>query len=349
MYRVHMLPAEYGDSLLIEFGSSTKPKRILIDAGTPGAWPAVKKKLESIPKSERAFELLVVTHIDADHIGGVLPLFDEAKDLGITFKDVWFNGYQHLIEDDDLLGAKQGEQLSARIESGRYPWNKAFAEHAVVVPDEGDLPEIDAGGMKITLLSPTRTQLVRLEEEWRKVIEAAGLVPGVGATLEPEEIDDLLGDDEIDIDQLAESRFKSDAAKANGSSIAFVASYGGHSVLFGADAFPGVLTSSLARLSAEDRDKIAMAKLPHHGSRNNTSLDLVKALASERFLVSTNGKRFRHPDRESVARVIQRGGKPTILFNYRTDLNECWDDRDLKRAHQYKAEFGESGELTIDV
>ena len=56
---------------------------ILIDAGTSGAYPALEKKLRSLPQAKRVFELLVVTHIDIDHIGGVLPLLDGAASLDV--------------------------------------------------------------------------------------------------------------------------------------------------------------------------------------------------------------------------------------------------------------------------
>lgn len=348
MYRIHMLPAHFGDSLLIEYGpdGAAKPKRILIDAGTQQSYAAVKKKLETIPKDQRVFELLVVTHIDIDHIGGVLPLLDEAKALGLKFKEIWFNGYEHLT---DLLGPKQGEMLSSRIMADGYPWNAKFDERAVYVPDEGKLPSKTFSGMKLTLLSPMRAQLLKLEKEWAKVIKAAGLKPGVGATLAPEEIDDLLGDDDIDVEALATGKFKSDSTAPNGSSIAFVASYDGKSVLFGADAFPGVLAASLARMSEAERKKISIFKLPHHGSRGNTSNDLLAALDCSTFLVSTNGQRYSHPNRESIARVIHRGGKPRILFNYRSEFNEIWDVADLKKAHKYSVKFGGKDGLTIDV
>jgi beta-lactamase superfamily II metal-dependent hydrolase len=345
MYRVHLLPAEYGDAILIEYGDDDV-KRILIDAGTPGSYEAVRKKIESLPKQQRVFELLVVTHIDADHIGGVLPLLDDAKELGVTFKEIWFNGYQHLT---DILGAAQGERLASRIVAGKYHWNTSFGEHAVVVPPAGALPSFDFDGMKITLLSPKREQLEKLEKEWAKVIAEAGLVPGVGATMAPEEIDDLLGDEELDVAALTRSKFKSDAAEANGSSIAFVAEHGDKSVLFGADAFPGVLAESLQRMPEEERKRIAAFKLPHHGSRNNLSTDLLQLLDCKTYLVSTNGKRFSHPNRESIARVIQRGGTPHFAFNYRTQFNECWDDNDLIRDHRYSVEYGEEGEVGVEL
>lgn len=346
MYRIHMLPAEFGDSLLVEYGDSAKPKRILIDAGTSGSYPAVKKKLESLPKNQRVFELLVVTHIDIDHIGGILPLLDDAKGLGLKFKEIWFNGYEHLT---DLLGPKQGEQLSARIIDGGYKWNAKFDERAVVVPDDGPLPRKNVAGMKITLLSPMRAQLLKLEKEWNKIIRAAGLVPGVGAKVSPEEIDDLLGDEEIDVEALATSKFKSDKTPPNGSSIAFVASHDGKSVLFGADAFPGVLANSLARMSEAERKEISVLKMPHHGSRSNVSNELLAALGCDTYLVSSSGQRYSHPNREAIARVIHRGGKPRILFNYRTEFNELWDDAALKKQHKYSVKYGGKEGLVVDV
>ncbi|HEU4888185.1 MAG TPA: MBL fold metallo-hydrolase [Thermoanaerobaculia bacterium] len=347
MYRVHLLPAEFGDAILIEYGDGDV-KRILIDAGTPGSYEAVRKKIESLPKQQRVFELLVITHIDADHIGGVIPLLDDAKELGVRFKEIWFNGYQHLT---DILGPAQGERLTARIVDGKYHWNTSFGEHAVVVPPDGALPSFDFDDMKITLLSPKREQLEKLEKEWAKVIEEAevGLLPGAGATMSPEEIDDLLGEEQIDVAALARSRFKSDAAEANGSSIAFVAEFDKKSVLFGADAFPGVLAESLARMPEDERKRIAVFKLPHHGSRNNLSTDLLQLLDCKTYLISTNGKRFKHPNRESIARVIQRGGTPHLVFNYRTQFNECWDDDDLTRDHSYTVEYGEEGEVTLEL
>jgi beta-lactamase superfamily II metal-dependent hydrolase len=348
MYRIHLLPAEYGDSIVVEYGDERRPKRILIDAGTGTneSYAAVRTRIKEISKQDGLFELLVVTHIDLDHIGGVLPLLDEAKALGITFKEIWFNAYEHLT---DLLGPKQGEQLSSRIVTGKYPWNLKFGNGAVVVPDAGPLPFVDVDGMKITILSPKRAQLEKLEKVWREVIEAAGLVPGVGATMAPEEIDDLLGEEAIDVADLARSRFKSDTAEANGSSIAFVAEHDGKSALFGADAFPGLLAESLARLPDAERKRISVFKLPHHGSRKNLSVDLMKALDCKSFLVSTNGKRFEHPNRESIARVIARGGKPRLVFNYRTKFNECWDDANLVKAHGYTVKYGKDGGITVEV
>ena len=71
---------------------------------------------------------------------------DEAKFTPVTFNYYdQLNGYEHLT---DLLGPKQGEQLSARIVDGGYKWNARFDGRAVVVPDDGPpLPEAAAREM----------------------------------------------------------------------------------------------------------------------------------------------------------------------------------------------------------
>jgi glyoxylase-like metal-dependent hydrolase (beta-lactamase superfamily II) len=96
MLRIEMLPARQGDALWIEYGEDPqRPHRVLCDAGTPGTWPVVQARIADLPEGQRAFELLVVSHVDADHIGGSLPLLTDTR-LGATFDDVWFNGWRHL-------------------------------------------------------------------------------------------------------------------------------------------------------------------------------------------------------------------------------------------------------------
>ena len=50
--------------------------------------------IAALPRSQRRFELLIVSHIDNDHIDGALELLAD-RTLGVTFDDVWFNGYHH--------------------------------------------------------------------------------------------------------------------------------------------------------------------------------------------------------------------------------------------------------------
>jgi len=118
-----MLPAGHGDSILIEYGTAAAAHRVLIDGGPASSYDRITGRIKQLPRQERCFELLVMTHVDADHIEGVLGLLND-RALGATFNDIWFNGYRHLPKDE--LGAAQGEMLSAVIETRELAWNVSF-------------------------------------------------------------------------------------------------------------------------------------------------------------------------------------------------------------------------------
>lgn len=348
MLRIEVLPAEYGDALWIEYGSKASPKRVLIDCGTSSVFKsALIERLRSVPESKRVFELFVVTHIDADHIGGAVDFLRARRKLKVVLKDVWFNGYRHL---NDLLGAEMGEELSTEIRKQKLPWNAAFDGRAVRVPDAGPLPKVSLhGGMKLTLLSPYARQLEELEPVWEKECRKAGLIPGEPVESEGEdEGDDILGAD-IDVVELAESEFEPDASKANGSSIAILMEYGKRRLLLAADAHAPVLIDSLARLPGPKPVKLDAFKLAHHGSRKNVSRELLAAMKCKHYVISTNGKKFSHPSKEAIARVIAYGGRPTVHFNYSTRFNDVWDDVALKKAHKYATVYPKKAGITLDL
>jgi hypothetical protein len=346
MFRIEMFPASYGDCLWIEYGKDEKnPHRILIDCGVVGTFEFLKERISGLPKDQKTFDLFVISHIDNDHIEAAVK-FLNAQLPDVKFDDVWFNGWKQLYPPD-MLGEVEGEYVSALIDKQNIPLNEAFENKAVVVPESGDLPCITiAGGMCITLLSPGQPQLADLRSEWKKALSDKGMIPGdhKGAledlSKNKKYAADMLGPSEINIDKLAASSFKEDTSVPNGSSIAFLAEFEGKRCLFAADAFPSVLTGSIARLlkkSGQEKLPVSAIKMPHHGSRHNTSKEFLELFCCSRYLFSTDGKRFEHPNPESVARVIQYGGPDANLyFNYRSKFNSIWDDAGLETRYQYK-------------
>lgn len=355
MFKIHMLPADHGDCLWVEYGTAAKPKRILIDAGTPGTYArALRPKIEETVAREGNchFELFVVTHIDADHIGGTLQFLGEIDKNAVSIGEIWFNGYFHLSNETPAqLGADQGERLTALIQDGGWEWNTRFKRRAVMVPDTGKLPQFTVAGMKLTLLSPTFSKLQKLKPKWETEIKKAGLVPGEAYEIpKTKETGGFLGGD---VEDWAATKFKEDAAEANGTSIAFVAEYRGTRVLFAADAHPSVLIESLARkpLSATSLD-LAAFKLPHHASKNNVSTDVVAAFPAKHYLFSTSGAQFKHPDEEAVARILVTPSTYTkqLHFNYDTDFNEEWKSNSHKNKWCYDATYGDTSDgLTVEL
>lgn len=351
--KITMLAADHGDCLWVEYGEGSRPKRILIDAGTPGTYErALRPRIAEVIRREGRcrFELIVITHIDADHIGGAVPLFEDLAQMGVSIGEIWFNGWYHLSNRvPDELGAVQAEKLTALIRDGGWRWNARFGRRAVMVPEEGPLPRFTVRGMRITLLSPTFEGLKALKPVWDREIAKAGLVPGDAyEVLEPDEGDGFLGDD---LELLAGTPFSEDAAEANGASIAFIAEYDGRRVLFGADAHPSVLMASLSRARLADiPPEQAAFKLPHHASKRNVSNAVVQSFPAGHYLISTSGAQFRHPDEAAIARVLVAGvsARKHLHFNYDSACNHSWRSRSLQAQWQYDAEFGSDGELEVE-
>lgn len=337
MLRLEMLPARHGDALWLEYGESTNPRRLLIDGG-PRSRLTTRRLAERL-RRRADLELLVVTHIDADHISGILALLED-ESVPISPRDVWFNGWHHL--PTDVLGAQQGEALGGAIRGRRLPWNEDFDEGPAMVPDDGRLPELElADGLTLTLLSPTRRQLADLRPVWKREVEKAGLVPGVAAEKAAAQ-PDLLGDKPIDPRRLAQESFVEDRSEANGASLAMLAEFAGKKILLTGDAHGGVLAEGLRRLVRQrgvDTLVIDAFKLPHHGSKYNLSPEVLGLVECEHYLISTNGDIFRHPDPVAMSRIVVGRDEVALHFNYRSDTTERWASSHLQRRFRYRTIF----------
>lgn len=346
MFAVTALPASYGDCLWIEYGNPDAAHVILIDAG-PAVPSGLQQRLERLADRGGLLELVVVTHVDADHIAGMLKLLD-ADFYGVPVRDFWFNGFRHL--PDEGFGAKQGERLTALLLEKQQPWNIAADGHALQVGQQ-TAPQFElCGDATITLISPGTGELRMLQREWVKVCAEAGLhddVPAATAFLGGGG-KEAFGQQSLNVDALADTPFAEDKAAANGSSIAFVLEHAGKKVLLGADAFPTRLLQSL-RFMGDGPYEFDLVKLPHHGSENNVSTDLIQALRCPRYLFSSCGARFGHPSAVAVARVIKHGGNPEVIFNYRSNYTTPWENVILHAQHPYTTVYGDGEGVTVKL
>jgi beta-lactamase superfamily II metal-dependent hydrolase len=347
IYRIHMFKAGHGDCLCIEYGDSAAPSRVLIDGGTKSTYKRLKKYISTIPADQRRFDLLIVTHIDADHIAGILKLVED-DDIGVSFDDVWYNAYHHLPGDEfEPFGVAQGEKLSKKLSELGWKWNQAFGGGAIEVPGTGALPShMLPGGMKLTLLSPGRKQLLELKKVWKKECQKAGLDPHTPEEEPPQPLPsgiEMMGP--LDIETLAVVPFSEDTSEANGSSIAVIAEFDGHQALLSGDAHPSVLITSMERL---DRGAGLLTfdvfKLPHHGSKANVNKEILARIDCQNFMISTNGAYFDHPDKEAVARIIKFSpGSSRLLFNCTSDENSIWQNQTLMDRYGYDVAYPGDG------
>lgn len=344
IFRMDVLGADFGDSLWIEYGIESAPNRILVDGGTKGTFDRLKPLLEAVRSDTPSHELLIVTHVDEDHIGGSLLVLQDEQ-LAKQFQNVWFNGRHHLstaAEEESFHGG-HGELLSSAILKHKTPWNDQFHSRPVMrsstdQPVEVTLP----GGAKLTVLTPSAAQLVKLIPAWDKAVAKAGIAPTL-VEVEPDVVDGEESFGLINVESLAAADTSEDTAPANGSSISTLVEYAGKRLLLAADAHPTGLIAGLKALNQPLPLKVDVFKLPHHGSKCNVTTELLELVDAKVIVFSTNGKKFHHPDREAVARVVKHYGKGVeLVFNYRSNESGVWDESTLKDLWGYTTKYGAS-------
>ena len=354
-FTIEMLPAKHGDALW-------RTRRIIIDGGPLHAFPAFETRVKKMPDGEQRIELLVITHVDTDHIESIIRLLalPRAK-WPLEPADIWFNGYRHFRAQTDL-GGREGEFLSALIHRRAFDdWNRAFGGAAVVVAADKPLPRVVlADGMVLTLLSPDEKTLDVMGRTWEKNVAEWEIDPGnldeawaqlvVETKFHPN--DELtLGPDDLTA-QLRAQLKGVDPSAANGSSIAFLAEYAGRSCLFLADAHMSVVCASIRRLLPPGQEclRVDAVKMAHHGSKNNFTPEFLQLVDAEHFLFSSNGDKFKHPDAQAVEAVIAGARrKPTLWFNYRTIFTERWESGSLSAAARYATRYPKVGDEGITL
>lgn len=197
--KVEIFPANIGDSFLISYGTDYE-KHILIDGGYRETYDNfLKKRLKEISGFNQELELVIVTHIDQDHIGGILKLIEEnghstAKNI-IGINEIWHNSYRNLGEGsteeiiqgspeevilDEIISTGMttfstkegnisgyhGSMLASYIYENEYNWNTRFNNGAVSTDNLREIV-IDKD-LKIILLSPSKESLENLRTEWER-------------------------------------------------------------------------------------------------------------------------------------------------------------------------------------
>lgn len=343
-FHIDMLPAREGDCLWIEYGDDSATHRVVIDGGRKIAWDALKLRIDALPAGDRKLDLLILTHVDADHIEGFLKMMSE-QNLDLFVDDVWFNGFVHLTRPTGIerFGAKQGERftddLIGKVEDEGWGWNKRFDRKSVVVPDDGQPPvKTLLGGMRVSVLSPRWDGLERLKNTWRREVQAAGMVPSDEPPPEPPpegmERFGVLNAEKVKA--LAQTEEKKDSSRANAASIAVLLEFAGASAILPGDAHADVLLKSLETISPNAPFKVDAFKLSHHGSFGTISRALIDKIVTPRVLISSDGSRHHHPDRETIAQVVVHSdSRVELIGNYESDEMLEWDIGSLKRRFDY--------------
>ena len=309
MIKVNFLKANNGDSIHISYNY----KNIIIDSGIgatfsskkgnrPKQYGELKSVIDNIKEKNEKIDLLIITHWDDDHIGGVLKWFKEdpenAKSL---IKNIWFNSgtlinkhfnSQEASENVDEVGFSFDPSTSMRQ---GISFEKLILDNNIsnthVINTDTNIDEI-LEGVEFTILSPTDRELKKLLTLWEK----SSYNPNTSSS----------NDYDNPLNELLENEFKEDNAVHNGSSIAFILKIEDKKMLFLGDAHPSVVVSSLIELecSKGKKLKVDFVKVSHHGSKANTSNELLELIECDKFIISTDNSKHGLPNKETFARKI---------------------------------------------
>lgn len=343
MFEITMLPARQGDCLWIEYGDENRPSIILIDGGMGETSAAIKSLIDKRRTGDELvhIELIVVTHIDTDHINGVIKLLED-KDLPISIGDIWFNGRPQM-EDmfSDILGENQGDELSELLASRQLVWNNETNGSPIFMGGNGAPAKVVLdGGMSCHIVGPPKDRLRRLAKDWLDVFDGKEMAASGPA--------DLLGRKD-EWPPVWKTEKIHDSSVANGSSISLVLEHKNKWVFLPGDAHVDDMEAGLKRL-AEDLGgslpEFKVFKLSHHCSVNNISEELMGMVGAENYLVSTDGTTHKHPDYQALLRIIKWTPlAPHFIFNYSTEKTRLWLDNKDELAAEYRQYTAEGPSL----
>jgi ribonuclease BN (tRNA processing enzyme) len=302
MFKLEALQAKHGDSLLLHFGSDASPKLAVIDGGPGGVWrDTLKPRLEAIRKQRGLeegqpldIEMMMVSHLDADHITGILDLMRNLRDLRDKKKPqpwkirrFWHNAFDDLTasnsakvasfgEGSDLLASVgQGRELRDLVKLLDLEGNKPF-NGIVKHPHDA----VKLGSLTVTVVGPDEQNLAKLQADWDKK---------VAALLEKEKEKER---------KAAELADYVDKSVYNLSSIVLWAEQDGKTMLLTGDARGDYTLKALEEAGLKEKDKplsVDLLKLPHHGSDRNVHQDYFNAIRAKHYVISADG-RFTNPE-----------------------------------------------------
>lgn len=349
--RIKILKAFNGDSIWLSFNDpENNPRNIMIDGGVGETYLTsknskgkrefgeLKEVIDIIKQRHQRVDLLVLTHIDDDHIDGILKWFQYDAEAFNLIEKVWFNSGGLISESLQLEENKDleiyfDEDLS---EKTSIPQGRSFAEYIYehkiwqrqIIKQGDSLTEL---GLDFKILSPDKQGLEKLLREWKRKdpdLKTASKEHDYHLSI---------------LEHLENDKYEQDKAIPNGSSIAFIVEWNKLNFLFLGDAHPSVLIAGLQTFgfSKENKVKCELVKLSHHGSAGNTSSELLEYIECSNYIVSTNGNGHQHPHKQMLARLINEKKDCTIWFNYKERMNMIFLKTD-------KADFPDFKNLGIE-
>ena len=348
--------AHKGDCMLLHFGTKQNPGLMVIDGGPAEVYvPQLKRRLLEIRKNRQLesqqplpVDVLMVSHVDDDHIRGILDLTRELRAAAgaplVQVQSLWHNSFDDIIGNDpaELTASVTAQFGAASVNGGSLPAGAG----SDLLPGGTEEEQEIAESALLVLASVAQGHTLRGDAEtlgWTlnaehdgKLIVAAkdpvDLGNGLKLTVAGPMLEALKELQKKHNEWLEERKRKKkksneaalaayvDESVANLSSIVVLAECEGKRVLLTGDARGDKVLEGLEEtgLLAKGRTlHVDLLKVPHHGSSNNLDDDFFERITADHYVFSGDGKHG-NPERESMEMLLKaRGKKPfTIHLTY---------------------------------
>jgi hypothetical protein len=363
--------ARKGDCLILHYGSKEDPHLVLIDGGPAQVYgPHLKPRLKQVRKARGLndddplpVDLLMVSHIDDDHIKGVLELTKElveAKDSGkplpLKVMNFWHNTFDNIIGknpeelksavtdhfgpaslsgepdveglDPDaakvLASVDQGIRLRDDAKKLQLKINAKFDGDLVMALPTAEIAEL-GGGLKFTVVGPMRDELLNLQKDH----------------------DAFLKKKENEKKTAGALASFTDTSVPNLSSLVLIAEVGGKRILLTGDARGDKILEGLefiGQLEKDGKSKIHfdILKMPHHGSDRNIDPIFFQRINADHYVFSGNGEHG-NPERETLQMLLDESGDGDFTIHLTYPVEEIdigrkkdWEEEQQKERSRQK-------------
>ncbi len=373
MLKLIVVQAQFGDCLLLQSSEGDKSILVLVDGGTSQTYENdLKPTIEALPRKAMKVDVVVLSHIDNDHILGLLDLFedieknrDSKSDETIRIVSLWHNSFSDIIDEyrnnnslirslslpklfssitkksntmhlpviSALKGVGEGRDLRKLAQSLHIPINPQFGGDLIVSSDTKK--PVKVGNMKITILGPTQKNLVKLRKIWDDWLKKH---PSLLTKISDLQALKLL-----------------DHSIANLSSIMFLVESQEKKILFTGDGLGDDVIDILSErglLDSEGHYHVDVMKVPHHGSERNASPEFFNTVTADTYVISANG-RDDNPSLSTLKWIIESKRKKNkiiriFLTNRTGNTEKILQKYDLKKF-QYSCTFLKVGSHSLEI
>lgn len=346
-FTLEALQANEGDCLILHYGPKKAPKFIVIDGGSRGIYKkSLKPRLESLRKEWGKddvldLQMVMISHIDGDHITGILDWTDELvgmQDDGDILPDniitTWYNSFDEILGNEGTeIFTKLGKHAAAAASTAAVAETFGIHEHSAAViasvgqgrrvranfeklsialnEDRGLIMQPSKGSpvvdwdedLKLTVIAPEETRVRALHKEWEKEVKK-------NPDMSP-----------------AQAAAFADKSPYNLSSIVVLAESKKKQMLLTGDARGDDVLVGLkhAKLLKTDSDvlHVDLLKVPHHGSVHNVAPEFFERITADHYVVSADGLHD-NPDMATLKMLVD--ARPD------DDFTLCLTNREGKKS-----------------